>query len=108
MKRLLAAVVTATVTSLLCAPAAQAFTSDELAFLNDLTASDIISRDGNAEIVKSGWIICSILAQGYPRSTVARNIYLGSQDSNGSAGIDYRHAQAVVFYAESDLCPEVR
>ena len=93
--------------ALCTAPVAGAYTDGEIAFVNDLTAAGIINRDGAEGIIDSGWTICSILARGHSRSWVAQQIYAGSHESNGSAGVDYEHAQAMVFYAEADLCPEV-
>lgn len=103
MKILIAAALTAA--ALVTAPAAQAFTADELEFLRDVSSVGITNTEGRAGIVDSGWQVCDILSQGYSRNWVARQVYLGSQEANGAAGITYSGAQALVYYANADLCP---
>lgn len=95
--------------ALLMAPVAQAdlFTPEEIDFINDVKAIGIINTEGTAGIVNGGWTICAILDKGFSHEWVAEQLYIGSQESNGSAGMEYTTAQAVVFYANADLCPEV-
>lgn len=91
------------------APPAQAspLNQDEINFINDINAIGIVNTDGNLGVLEGGYSICEILSEGYPRSWVAEQVYIGSQESNGAAGITFSTAQALVFYANSDLCPGV-
>lgn len=99
--------IAAAAAALITAPAAQAvpFTDDEIGFLNDLAAVGIVNANGATDTVQNGWVICGILYQGYSRSWVAQQIYQGSREANGDAGLPYSAAQALVFYANADLCP---
>ena len=108
MRRTLTTLIAATAVSLLCAPAAQAFTPEELSFLDNLRGAGIVNSDGSSEALKSGWAICGFLSQEHSRSELAREIFIGSQESNGAAGIEYAQAQALVFYSEANLCPGVQ
>lgn len=108
MKTFIAAVAAAA--AIVGASPAQALpgiSQDEIDFLNDIEAVGIINSGGDSGVLEGGWTVCGILYQGYPRSWVAEQIYLGSQESNGSAGMTYGAAQALVFYANANLCPGV-
>lgn len=107
MKKVITTLAAVSAAALLCAPSAQAYTGDEQDFIAHLDAIDVMNSSGDAALVRSGWQICTILAQGYSRPWTARQLYLGSQENNGAAGVDYAHAQAIVYYANADLCPEV-
>lgn len=85
---------------------ASPYSAEEIDFLNDIAALGIVNSGGNLAIVEGGWTVCQVLNQGYSRSWVAQQVYVGSQ-SNGDAGIPYSTAQALVFYANADLCPGV-
>lgn len=95
--------------ALISAPAASAspLSSDEVDFLNDIEAIGITTTTSDARTVDNGWAICGVLNRGYSRDWVAEQIYTGSQSTNGSAGLPYAAAQALVFYANADLCPGV-
>lgn len=107
MKKLI--VCAATTVALFGAPVAQAdiFTPDEIEFLNDVEAIGITNTEGAIGTVTNGWTVCAILYRGFPREWVAEQVYIGSQGANGSAGLSYSAAQALVFYANADLCPGV-
>lgn len=92
------------------APPAQAspnLSQDEITFLNDVEAVGIVNSGGYSKILEGGWTVCGILYQGHSRNWVAEQIYIGSRQSNGDAGLTYSAAQALVFYANADLCPGV-
>ena len=107
MKTFIATVAAAV--ALTAAPAAHAapFTPDELDYLRDLESVGIINTGGDVANVNYGWMICGVLYQGYPRNWVAQQLYVGSQETNGAAGLSWSGAQALVFYANADLCPGV-
>lgn len=108
MKTLIAGVALA-LSAVGLAPTAQAddFSSDEIDFLNNVAAIGVVNSGGSSDVVESGWMICVAIYEGYSRPWIAQQIYLGSQEFNGAAGISYQKAQALVFYANSDLCPGV-
>jgi len=107
MKKIALTATTALAAAVFTAPVATAFTGDEQKYIRDLDAISVINSGGDSTMVTAGWKICTLLAQGYERPWVARQIYLGSQSNNGTAGVDYQHALAIVYYANADLCSEV-
>jgi len=107
MKKIALTAATVLTAAMFTAPVAAAFTGDEQKYLSDLDAIDVINSGGNSSMVTAGWKICTLLAQGYERPWVAKQLYLGSQNNNGAAGVDYQHALAIVYYANADLCSEV-
>ena len=107
MKKFITTLAAVSAAALLCAPSDQAYTGDEQDYLIHLDALGVMSSAGNSDMVTSGWKICTFLAQGYERPWLARQLYQGSQTTNGAAGVDYTTAQGIVYYANADLCPEV-
>lgn len=107
MKLFIALVAAAALAGAPVAQASPSLSDEEVDFINDLEAVGIVNSGGPESVVRGGWIVCNALSQGYPRNWVAQQIHEVSQESNGMAGVSYSAAQALVFYANANLCPGV-
>jgi hypothetical protein len=97
-KKIGAALLGAAATALISCPSASADTQD---FLNDLYAHGWYSHGGDASLVRGGYIVCQMMAQGYNGVYAAESVY-----RNTGADVTADDAAEFVIFAVEDLCPQ--
>jgi hypothetical protein len=80
-----------------CAPAANAITNAEAAYLQDLHSAGIGGDD--AGLIADGHTVCAALAAGHAATDLAATYY------DNATGLSHAQADAAVSYAIKDLCP---
>ncbi|MGB8390127.1 DUF732 domain-containing protein [Mycobacterium sp.] len=80
--------------------------ADEAAYLNDLHNAGIQDlRGGDAALLQTGWKVCTQLGYGASPEQL-RDLALQRSDSAlGAGGLSVQQADALVNYAQLDLCP---
>lgn len=93
------------VSGLLAAPVAHAYTDEEWSFLQHTAEIGITNNLGPQATLTAGWSICGSLAKGYTPDAIAS--YLFYQSNGHPGGITRTQAEMEVALAAVDLCPGI-